>query len=394
MSKEQIIQSIIDGIKEVLPGSGSPNASFELHEPRFTGNELNYLKQCVETGWVSSLGEFVTKFEKDLSNFTGASHAIATSNGTAALHTCLMLVDVKPGDEVLVPALTFVATGNVVAYCAATPNFYDSEPHTLGVNVQKLREYLASNCRVVGSDCVNKATGRRIRALIAMHTFGHPCDLAPLKDLCLDFKIRLIEDAAESLGSYYKGVHTGLFGEVAALSINGNKIVTTGGGGAILTSDPEIARRARHLTTTAKVSHQWGFFHDQVGYNYRMPNINAALGCAQMESIGQLIENKRRLAARYQNVFNNIPGVRIFKEANYARSNYWLNVLLLEKADVGARDRVLAAANAVGIKARPAWTLLYKLPMFQTCPRTDMAGSELIENSLINLPSSPHLGKH
>jgi aminotransferase in exopolysaccharide biosynthesis len=286
---------ILSAIHSVV-GSGP----VKLHEPTFAGNEWLYVKECLDSTYVSSVGKFVDRFEADLTAYTGAKHAVAVVNGTAALHVALLLAGVKANDEVLVSALTFVATANAISYCGATPHFVDSEDTTLGIATAKLREYLGAHTQQVNSQCVNISTGRVIRAIVPMHTFGHPGDIDGLLAVARDFNIVLVEDAAESLGSTYQGQHTGTFGLVGTLSFNGNKTITTGGGGAILTNDSDIARRAKHITTTAKVPHAWEFIHDEIGFNYRLPNLNAALGCAQLEQLPDKLIAKRMLFNRYQ----------------------------------------------------------------------------------------------
>jgi perosamine synthetase len=381
---------VLKALKSVLP-SGPDN--IELHEPSFSGNEWNYVKECLDTGWVSSAGKYVDEFERRVAEYTGVRKAVAVVNGTSALHVCLLLVGVKPGDEVLVPALTFVATANAVAYCSAVPHFVDSEERTLGLDPFKLRAYLEKSAEVRSEGCFNRATGRRIKAVIPMHAFGHPVDLDPLADVCKQFKLDLVEDAAESLGSFYKGQHTGNHGRVSALSFNGNKVVTTGGGGAILTNDEELGKLAKHLTTTAKEPHRWEFNHDQVGYNYRLPNLNAALGCAQLEDLPVFLARKRALAKQYRQVFADVPGVKFFTEPDLSRSNYWLNVILLDENLTGERDNLLTLTNDHGIMTRPAWTLMHKLPMFSQCPRMDLSFAENIKRRLINIPSSACFGE-
>jgi len=379
------ISAIVRAMQSVLP---TDKPCIGLHEPYFGGNEWLYLKECLDTGWVSSAGQFVDQFEQQLSEHTGASYAVAVVNGTAALHICLKLAGVSQGDEVLVPALTFVATANAVVYCGAIPHFVDSEEKTLGLDPYKSSSYLNEIANVQPEGCFNKQTGRRIKAVVPMHTFGHPVDLDPLVELCERFKLVLIEDAAESLGSYYKGRHTGSLGLLSAVSFNGNKVITTGGGGAVLTNDESLAKLAKHITTTAKNPHRWAFVHDQTGYNYRMPNINAALGCAQLEQLPAFLEKKRSLAERYRKVFDGIDWVKFFTELDFARSNYWLNVLLLDESIAGQRDHLLELANSMGILTRPAWVLMHKLPMFQECPRMDLRVAESLERRIINLPSS------
>ncbi|WP_292111642.1 LegC family aminotransferase [Brevundimonas sp.] len=377
-----------DRLKAVL---GETNAMIPLHEPEFRGEEWTYLKDCLDTGWVSSVGAYVDRLEADLAEITGVSRAVAVANGTAALHICLQLAGVEPGDEVLIPALTFIATANAVSYAGARPHFVDSESITLGVDAAKLDAHLEEVAELVDGVCVNRRTGMPIRALIVMHVFGHPSDLDALEDVCRRWNLRLVEDAAESLGSFYKGVHTGNRGVLAALSFNGNKVVTTGGGGAILTNDPELGRRAKHLTTTARVPHRWNFIHDEVGYNYRMPNLNAALGCAQLERLPDMLRRKRELARRYEVAFRGLPGVRFLTEPAGSISNYWLNTLIIDDLELAARDRLLEQLNDAGYMSRPIWTLLHRLPMYSDCPRADLTVAEQLEAAVINIPSSARL---
>lgn len=382
--------AVVAAMRAALPPGSNRVA---LHEPRFAGNEWAYVKECLDTGWVSSVGKFVDRFEADLAAYTGTKHAIAVVNGTAALHACLLLAGVERDDEVLTSALTFIATANAISYCAAIPHFVDSDPATLGLAPIKLDAYLRDIAEMRGGACFNRRTGRRIRAVVPMHTFGHPVELDALAAVCERYGIALIEDAAESLGSYYKGRHTGNWGCVSALSFNGNKTVTTGGGGAILTNDPDLARAAKHLTTTAKLPHKWAFDHDRVGFNYRLPNINAALGCAQLEQLPGFIEAKRRLAQAYAQAFANVEGVSFFTEPRDARSNYWLNVLLLDPDYTDERDTLLQLSNDQGLMTRPVWTLMHELPMFQEHPRMqDLGVAEDLERRLVNIPSSAILG--
>lgn len=383
-----IPKAVLEALRRVLPDC---KKSYGLHEPVFSGNEWKYVKECLDTGWVSSVGKFVDGFENQLAEFTGAKYAVAVVNGTAALHICLKLAGVQAGDEVLIPALTFVATANAVTYCGAIPHFADSEEKNLGLDACKLNDYLYEFGEIRNQECYNKITGRRIRAVVPMHTFGHPADLDVLTQVCERFSIVMIEDAAESLGSYYKGVHTGNWGKLSALSFNGNKTVTTGGGGAILTNDESLAKKAKHLTTTAKIPHQWEYVHDQVAYNYRLPNINAALGCAQLEQLPDFIRKKRTLAEKYRLAFENVEDVTFFTEPEFARSNYWLNVLLLDTEESDCRDDVLNLTNSNGIMTRPVWMLMHRLEMFKDCPRADLTVAESLEKRLINIPSSVNL---
>lgn len=379
------VNAVIQALKDVTRQQEDP---VPLHAPVFSGNEWQYVKECLDTGWVSSVGRFVDQFERMLAEYTGAGYAIAVVNGTAALHVALILAGVKPGDEVIIPDMTFVATANAVAYCGAVPHLADIDPATLGLDPDKLDRYLHEIVLVKDGVCINKATGRPIRAVVPMHTFGHPVDLDKLIAVAEKYRLAVVEDAAESLGSFYKGKHTGTFGMLAAISFNGNKIVTTGGGGAILTHDPELARLAKHVTTTAKLPHPWEYDHDQVGFNYRMPNLNAAVGCAQLEQLPVFLRRKRKLAERYKERFGQVCGLRFFEEPDFAESNYWLNVLLLDPECRNERDTILAAAGKEGIMLRPAWRLMHELPMYRNCPRMDLSVSEDIAERLINIPSS------
>jgi len=362
-----------------------------LHEPSFKGNEWLYLKECLDSTFVSSVGKFVDRFELDLANFTGAKHAVAVVNGTAALHIALKLVGVTNRDEVLIPALTFVATANAVTYCNATPHFVDSEERTLGIDALKLRDYLAHHTEQRGGQCINRTTGRVIRALVPMHTFGHPVGLDALLAVAHDFNLVLVEDAAESLGSTYHGQHTGTFGLLGTLSFNGNKTITTGGGGAILTNDATLARHAKHLTTTAKLPHAWEYRHDEIAYNYRLPNLNAALGCAQLEQLPTMLVAKRALFSRYQAVFSSVQGVALLVEPEQCQSNYWLQTLLLDANQADQRDPILTATNAAGYMTRPAWVLMHELTQFKDCPRMDLTITQSLSQRLVNIPSSSSL---
>ncbi|HWA39013.1 MAG TPA: LegC family aminotransferase [Burkholderiales bacterium] len=385
---DPVVDAVLGAVRRVVPAQRGKVA---LHEPEFRGNEWQYVRECLDTGWVSSVGAFVERFEAMLVETTGAKHAVAVMNGTAALHACLLLAGVQRDDEVLIPALTFIATANAVSYAGAVPHFVDSTERTLGVDAAKLDAYLRETAELRDGTCRNRRTGAVIRGLVPMHTFGHPVDLDEIQAVCARWKLALIEDAAESLGSTYRGRHTGTFGRIAALSFNGNKPVTTGGGGAILTDDPALAKRAKHLTTTARVPHRWSFLHDEVGYNYRLPNLNAALGCAQLERFPDILARKRRLAARYIEAFRDVHGASIAAEPAETRSNYWLVTLLLARPDLALRDAVLDTLNANGLMARPVWTLMHRLPMYTACPRMDLACAEALEARIVNLPSSPFL---
>ena len=383
-----ISKQILDTLIHTL---SSDKSFIPLHEPTFVGNEWTYVKKCLDSTFVSSVGEFVDRFEEMIVDYTGIRSAVAVVNGTAALHIAVKLAGVEPGDEVLVPALTFVATANAVQYCGAIPHFVDSDEQTLGMDPARLEDYLKDISEFRNQDCYNRETGRRIRAAVPMHTYGHPVDLDVLSEVCRRYKLRMVEDAAESLGSFYKERHTGNWGDLSVISFNGNKIVTTGGGGVILTNDEKLGKLAKHITTTAKRPHQWEFYHDQIGYNLRMPNINAALGCAQIENLPTFLQNKRQLAEKYAQAFDGIDGVSYFSEPLFAKSNYWLNVILLDETDCATRDSVLKITNDNGIMTRPAWTLMHKLPMYNGCPRMEVPVAESLEARLINIPSSAGL---
>ena len=360
MSWPVLARRIVEAVAGVVPSDAAPAP---LHAPEFRGRERDYLNDCIETGWVSSVGAYVDRFERDLADLSGASCAVAVVNGTAALDVCLRLAGVLPGDEVLVPALTFVATANAVTYRGATPHFVDSEAVALGVDPARLEAYLGRIPRLTGEGCVNAVTGAPIRALVVVHVFRHPCQIEGLMEVGERWRLVLVEDAAEAVGSRWRGRHLGTFGRLGALSFNGNKIVTTGGGGAVLTDDPELARRAKHLTTTAKVPHPWAFDHNEIGWNYRMPNLNAAIGCAQLERLAEMISRKAELARRYAAAFAGLEGASLLSPREGAEVNHWLNALILDEADPGLRDAVLEALNAAGFGARPLWTLMHRLPM-------------------------------
>ena len=371
-----ITQKIFNTLDSVL----NDNEQFKpLHIPIFDESEIDYVTDCIRSNFVSSVGAYVNKLELMLQDYTGIKHAILTVNGTAALHVSLVLVGVKQHDEVLMPAMTFIATANAVSYINATPHFVDVDEQTLGIDSDKLDAYLAGTTEIKQGECFNKVTGKRIKAIVPMHTFGHSVDMDKLNAVANKYHIVVVEDAAESLGSFYKGKHTGHFSQVAALSFNGNKIITTGGGGAILTNDDDLAKKARHITTTAKVPHSWEYVHDSVAYNYRMPALNAALGVGQMEKLASLVDKKRALAERYKAVFSSVEGVRFFVEPEYAVSNYWLNAIILDEKNEFFRNDILEFTNNHNIMTRPIWKLLNTLDMFAECPKMDLSISESLE---------------
>jgi len=356
-----------------------------LHEPKFIGNEKKYLNECIDSTFVSSVGRFVDEFEEKISNYTGVKYAIATSNGTSALHISLLLANVEQNDEVITQPLTFVATCNAISYCGAQPVFIDVDRDTMGLSPSALRYFLENNTTIKNNKCINNVTGKRIGACIPVHTFGHPCRIDEIKDICNQYNIFLIEDAAESVGSFYKDKHTGTFGQVGVMSFNGNKIITAGGGGCIITDDEALAKKAKYLTTTAKVPHKWNFNHDIVGYNYRMPNLNAALLVAQLENLDNFISSKRKLANVYETFFNSNNYVFV-KEPMDSKSNYWLNSILLKNKQ--QRDEFLDETNSSGIMTRPIWILMNKLPMFEHAQCGDLINAEWLEERVVNIPSS------
>lgn len=362
------------------------NEFIPLHAPTFTGNELKYVTETIQSTFVSSVGKFVDDFERKMEAFTGTAKAVATVNGTAALHAALYMAGVKANDYVITQALTFVATCNALHHMGAQPIFVDVSKVSLSLCPVALDNYLTENAFSNESGCFHKADHRRISAVVPMHTFGHPAELDELVAVCSKWNIVLVEDAAESLGSYYKGKHTGTIGELGALSFNGNKIITTGGGGMVLCRDAALGARTKHVTTTAKVPHPYEFFHDEPGFNYRLPNLNAALGCAQMEVLPEFLKQKRQLAERYKTFFADTE-FSFVVEPGYAQSNYWLNAVICP--DTESRDQLLKVTNESGVMTRPIWKLMHRLPMFQNVHRGELAVSEWIEEHLINLPSSP-----
>ncbi len=379
------VTEIIDRLRDIAP----PPAP--LHEPRFGDQEAENVVSCLKDGWVSYHGKFVTQFEKDLATFCGAKHAIVTVSGTSALHAVIHMMGIGIGDEVLVPSLTFIASVNAVAYTGAIPHFIDVEETTLGVDAPKLARHLHAISERRAGGLYNKETGRRIAAVMCMHAFGHPSDIDGLLALCDAFDIPLIEDAAEALGSYYTGRHVGNHGHISVLSFNGNKVITTGGGGAILSNDDAQADRARRITTTSRVAHPYEFSHDEIAFNYRMPNLNAAVGCGQMLRLPGYLAQKRRLAERYHAVFADVDGIDHVQEPAECISNYWINILLLRPGFEKLRVPILEAANAVGVGCRAAWVPISQLPMYTHCPKMDLSGTQDLYNRVINVPSSPHL---
>jgi aminotransferase in exopolysaccharide biosynthesis len=344
-----------------------------LHEPFFDNREKEIMVECIESGFVSSVGKFVDEFEVKIAEFCGVKKAVACVNGTNALHLALLLSGIKTGDKVITQPLTFIATVNAIKYCGAEPIFVDVDSDTIGLSAEKLEDFLQKNY------------DKKIKAVLPMHTFGKPCRIDEIKKICDKYNLKLIEDCAESLGSFYKNSHTGNFGDVGVLSFNGNKIITTGGGGMLLFNDENLARRAKHLTTQAKISHKWEFAHDEIGFNYRMPNINAALGLAQLEKLPELLKKKRKLAKKYQDFF----GEKFIPETKYSIQNHWLNAILLK--DKAEQESFLQATNDSGIMTRPVWRLMNKLPMFKDCVHGDLSNAIWLEERLVNIPSGVKL---
>lgn len=376
-----MFNEIIDFVKTLYP-----NKDFVgLHEPIFHGNEKKYVADAIDSTFVSSVGAYVNDFEKKFGDYVKAPIAVVTGNGTSAIHAALHLLDVQPNDEVITQALTFVATANAIKYCYAHPVFVDSDPHNLGMSVESLRSFLEENAVVQNNQCVNKKTKRIIKACVPMHVFGHPVKIDEIVQLCDQYGIPVLEDAAESVGSLYKGVHTGLFGKIGVFSFNGNKIITAGGGGLIVTNDVALGKRAKHITTTAKVPHKWNFYHDELGFNYRMPNLNAALICAQLEKLDSFIEDKRQTAVAYKEFFDR-KGIRFLVEPEHSRSNYWLNAIFLENRK--DRDLFLEETNSKGVMTRPVWTLMTELPLYKDCQSTELKTAQMIADRLVNIPSS------
>jgi perosamine synthetase len=356
-----------------------------LHCPEFLGNEKKYLAECIDTKYISYVGRFVVNMENKIKEITGSKHAVALVNGTAALHMLLLSVGIQPGDEIITKSLSFAATAAAVVHAQGTPVFVDVERKTLGMSPESLKQFLLENAELKDGKCINKNTGKQIKAVIPMHTFGHPARIENIKAICDEHSLMLIEDAAESLGSFYRGRHTGTFGKAAILSFNGNKLVTTGGGGMVITDDEAIANRVRHLSTTAKRPHCWEFYHDEAGYNLRMPSLNGAVGLAQLEYLDTILSNKRETALLYKQFFDSI-GITFISEPPNAKSNYWLNAILFNNRN--ERDAFLEYSNDNGVQTRPTWTLLHKLPPYQKCQRTETPNAEYIEERLVNIPSS------
>ena len=377
-------EKTIDFIKDLYDSQNVP-----LSVPKFIGNEKKYLNECIDTTFVSSVGKFVDRFENDMAAYTGAKRAVVCVSGTNALHMAMMVAGVERDDEVLTQALTFIATCNAISYIGAHPVFIDVDNSTMGLSPDAVKAWLVKNAEIKNNQCYDKNTGRRVKACVPMHTFGHPVRIEELVIICTEWHIELVEDAAESIGSKYKGIHTGLFGRVGALSFNGNKTITTGGGGMLLFMDEELGALAKHLTTQAKVPHRWEFKHDHIGYNYRMPNINAALGCAQLEHLDEFVADKRETAKAYAEYFKNVDDIEFFTEPENCFSNYWLNVVILP--DHEKQLEFLRETNDNGVMTRPIWELMNRLPMFEHCQHDELKNTIWFADRVVNIPSSVKL---
>ena len=376
-----MFENVINFIKEIYKSKDF----IPLHEPKFCGNENKYVKECIDSSFVSSIGKYVDVFEEKIAKYTGAKFAVATSNGTSALHVSLLLANVNQNDEVITQSLTFVATCNAISYCGGHPIFIDVDKDTMGLSPAALKVFLKDNTTIKNKQCINNISGKVIKACVPMHTFGHPCKIDEIKQICDEHYIFVVEDAAESVGSKYKDKHTGTFGQLGVMSFNGNKIITSGGGGCIVTNDKILAEKAKHLTTTAKVPHKWDFNHDMVGYNYRMPNINAALLVAQLENLNYFLTNKRKLAKTYEEFFKTQEHT-FFKEPKLSKSNYWLNTLLLK--DKKQRNKFLKETNSSNVMTRPIWIMMHNLPMFENAQCGDLTNSKWLNDRVVNIPSS------
>ncbi|MEZ5757450.1 MAG: LegC family aminotransferase [Emcibacteraceae bacterium] len=375
---------VVDYIRELY----ETDDFIALHEPRFNGNEKKYVAETIDSTFVSSVGRFVDQFEQDFSKYIGVEKSVACVNGTAALHMSLILAGVSQNDEVITQSLTFIATCNAITYQKAYPVFVDVDKDTMGMSPVALRNFLEKNAKLTKEGCLNKSTGRIIKAVVPMHSFGHACRIDEIASICKEWNILLVEDAAEAIGSRYKGKALGTFGDIAAFSFNGNKIITTGGGGMVVAKDQNIAAKAKYLTTTAKKPHPYEFFHDEVGYNYRLPNINAALGCAQLEQIDVFLKSKRQIAQKYKDFFKTREE-QFIDEIKDSEGNFWLNAILLK--DRPARDEFLNFVNSKNVMVRPVWTLINKLPMFKGCQSDLLENSKWLEDRIVNLPSSARL---
>ncbi len=376
------IKKVVDFIKSTF----NTDEFIPLHEPKFIGNEKKYLNDCIDSTFVSSVGKYVDKFEQEFAKKVGSKYAIAVVNGTAALHISLLLANVEEEDEVITQALTFIATCNAVSYIKAKPIFVDVDLDTMGMSPKSLQTFLENNCEIINNKCINKSTQKIIKACVPMHTFGHACKIDEIKKICEDWNISLVEDSAESLGSFYKNKHTGTFGKLGAFSFNGNKIITSGGGGVIVTDDEILAKRAKHLTTTAKIPHPFEYVHDEIAFNYRMPNLNAALLVAQLEQLDKFIKNKKELTQLYKNFFKNFPNIEFVESPKNCNSNYWLQSIIFDNKE--NREKFLEFTNENLVMTRPIWNLMNELKMFENCQSSELVNSKYLVQRVVNIPSS------
>lgn len=380
---------MFDEILEFIKSLYSHKLPISLHEPRFIGNEKKYLLDCIDSTFVSSVGKYVDEFERNFAKKIGVKFAVATTNGTSALHICLKLSGVSKNDEVLTQPLTFIATCNAISYLGAKPVFIDVDKQNLGLSSQALSKFLEKNCEIQNDRCINKTTKNIVKACVPMHTFGFPCKIGEIAEICDKWHINLVEDAAESLGSFYKNKHTGIFGKISAFSFNGNKIITSGGGGAIVTNDENLAKRAKHITTTAKILHPYEYCHDEIGYNYRLPNLNAALLVAQLENLDMFLKNKRELAMIYKEFFAKFKGIKFIDEPSDTKANFWLNAVCFD--DEKAQTYFLKYSNENGVFTRPIWRLMSELEMFKSCQKDGLKNAKFFSKRVVNLPSSVRL---
>jgi perosamine synthetase len=384
--RKKSINLIVNSIKQVI-GTGK----HQLHEPSFSGKEMQYVSKTIKTNFVSSAGTFVTDFEEKFKKYVKSKNAIAMVNGTQALYIALEACGIKRDDEVLVPALTFVGTVNAIKYLGARPHFIDSKIDTFGIDSSKLEKYLEKNAVLKDGKCINKKTNNIIRAIVPVHVYGHPCDIIKVINISKKYKLKVIEDAAEALGSFFRNKHLGTFGDVGCFSFNGNKIITTGGGGMVVLNNNSLAKKIKHLTTTAKLKHKWEYVHDKVGYNFRMPNINAALGLAQLERINIFLSAKRKLFNKYYLKLKKIKGVSLMKEPKESKSNYWLQTIILDKSEASLKNKLLSNLHKEKIFSRPVWKLISELKPYKNCQKMNLSGSKEIYKRAINIPSSSDL---
>ena len=384
--KKNLVKTVSKKIQKII-GKGS----HQLHEPLFRGREKKYLQDTINQNFVSSTGQYVNKFEEEIKKFTKAKFAIAVVNGTQAIYIALKVCGIKKNDEVLIPALTFVATANAVSYLGAQPHFVDSQIENFGIDCAKLEKYLSKITKFKNNKCINKHTGKIIKAIVPVHVFGHPCNIRGIIEVAKKFNLIVVEDAAGALGSFYKKKHLGTFGTIGCFSFNGNKIITTGGGGMVITNKTSLAKEIKHLTTTAKTKHKWEYIHDEIGYNFRMPNVNAALGLAQLEKIKTFIKAKKKLFKKYFNAFHEVENISVFEQPNNSDSNYWLQTLVLKQNNIKLKNKILKELHKKSIFARPAWKLISELKPYKKYQKMDLSGSKEIYDKIINIPSSQSL---